>query len=695
MTEAQPDTQKTFNWKVLLVIGLVVILGLYLGAAIKSFFFPELPEPSIVYDIVELNDEWSRDERQWYYHTSQGSHIMPYEWYLALEQACPNKLVQLLNPLSAPEDCKMVTDPEFLSQYRLLPDVDPRYNEHLLPVGFAIDDPDPKTGVQNVGVSCAACHTAQLNYNGMGVRIDGAPGLLDVNGYLEALQKAALYTLRRSAFDEFAARVLGEDATDDAKEELRSEFKAWAEGQIKTAFQIAKAVEETGEKNTATGFGRIDALGQGGNVVYGLLDSSNIEAQTAPVNVIPLWYAHSFGWVQSNASIRQPMGRNIIEALAVNSYLELPGTDETRYESSVRMENMYLMEELTAKLRAPVWPGWLFGEIDPAKAAKGQALYQELCQDCHAPKLEAEYDPSSDPYWPKDCPEPPDPVSEEYDRVFYALRMFAVDYIGTDPYDAVNFADRRVRGAEKIGIEPDADGTVSGAAQVIPAVIDGIMQRRYDQLHLPTEEQVVWNAYRSSLWRACKAYPARPLAGTWATAPYLHNGSVPTLFQLLSPLDERDDTFWVGSLEFDPIDVGYETEKTQGAFKLDTSIKGNANTGHEFRDGPKGDGVIGRALSVDERYALIEYLKTLSFADEVPAGAYPPSGWVWDGKNDDYLYEGENAKYRPTPEQAASTASPASADSAPGDDEPPVAGEPYATSTEEAEERGQTDAGSR
>lgn len=90
-------------------------------------------------------------------------------------------------------------------------------------------------------------------------------------------------------------------------------------------------------------------------------------------------------------------------------------------------------------------------------------------------------------------------------------------------------------------------------------------------------------------------YEARPLDGIWATAPFLHNGSVPNLWALLSPVEQRPDTFCLGGWEFDPKLVGYSTDCVDGAFELDTSLAGNRNSGHEFNDGPRSSGAIGRA----------------------------------------------------------------------------------------------------
>ncbi|NQZ57608.1 MAG: hypothetical protein HRT88_09120, partial [Lentisphaeraceae bacterium] len=85
----------------------------------------------------------------------------------------------------------------------------------------------------------------------------------------------------------------------------------------------------------------------------------------------------------------------------------------------------------------------------------------------------------------------------------------------------------------------------------------------------------------------------------WATAPYLHNGSVPNLHQLLLPVEKRDNIFYVGSREFDPEKVGFTS--SEGRFRYETSREGNSNSGHEY----------GTKLKSDERQQLLEYLKTL------------------------------------------------------------------------------------
>ena len=137
-------------------------------------------------------------------------------------------------------------------------------------------------------------------------------------------------------------------------------------------------------------------------------------------------------------------------------------------------------------------------------------------------------------------------------------------------------------------------------------------------------------------------YKPRPLEGVWATAPFLHNGSVPTLYQMLLPPAKRDSRFFVGRREYDPRHVGFVTTPDEDGdddgFWLDTTIAGNHNTGHAFaadaatwakhlkdpKANPLPHGVIGPEFTDDERYAIVEYLKVHRDLPETPADYQPP-----------------------------------------------------------------------
>ena len=115
-------------------------------------------------------------------------------------------------------------------------------------------------------------------------------------------------------------------------------------------------------------------------------------------------------------------------------------------------------------------------------------------------------------------------------------------------------------------------------------------------------QQATQDLYKLPAQDPGAAYEARVRTGIWAVGPYLHNGSVPTLYDLLKPARERPRQFAVGHEEFDPVKVGLRTEAAPGRamFVVDPA-NGNGNAGHEY----------GAGLSDPDRWALVEYLKTL------------------------------------------------------------------------------------
>jgi len=157
---------------------------------------------------------------------------------------------------------------------------------------------------------------------------------------------------------------------------------------------------------------------------------------------------------------------------------------------------------------------------------------------------------------------------------------------------------------------PVGKGMIS-AGDGLTLITQRVIEQAYAQLNLTPEQQEQWNGYRKNELREPLAYKARPHNGIWATPPYLHNGSVPNLFELLSPASERSKLFYLGNKQFDPVKLGLDTTPLEGATEFRVDLAGNSNAGHEFNDGPKGNGVIGRKLTKEERLQIIEYLKTL------------------------------------------------------------------------------------
>jgi hypothetical protein len=110
--------------------------------------------------------------------------------------------------------------------------------------------------------------------------------------------------------------------------------------------------------------------------------------------------------------------------------------------------------------------------------------------------------------------------------------------------------------------------------------------------------------YRFSHFRKTNGYANQPLDGIWLRGPYLHNGSVPTLRDLLDPPDQRPKVFYRGYDVFDQARVGFVSnvprDGNQVFTQYDTAVPGNGNGGH----------VYGTALMPDEKQAIVEYMKT-------------------------------------------------------------------------------------
>ena len=111
--------------------------------------------------------------------------------------------------------------------------------------------------------------------------------------------------------------------------------------------------------------------------------------------------------------------------------------------------------------------------------------------------------------------------------------------------------------------------------------------------------------WRFAHFRKTNGYANMPLDGVWLRAPYLHNGSVPTLRDLLDPPAERPNAFYRGYDVYDRKKGGFVSnvaeENGKRYFLYDTALPGNANGGHLY----------GTQFSASEKDALVEYMKKL------------------------------------------------------------------------------------
>lgn len=567
-------------------------------------------------------------------------------------------------------------DNNYLAGFGVIPVQYPsKDNPDALPLGLTrfdkFVDPRKKDAKPQVvmGFSCALCHTARIDYRGKSMIIDGAPSQANLGFLVGKLGVSLGETLIiPTRFNRFAQRVYGHSPSDAEKNALRAEIIAFA---VSTAKQYS-----TPPGSTDSGYGRLDALTTIGNVVFGEADLNapeNSRPANAPVSYPMIWTVPWLAWAEYPGVVEQPMVRNVGEALGVFAPVNLTGRDpKDIFKSTVQVGTMYRAETLLMEgvipwditkptpdpykyidknkalpgLNAPKWPVDMFGAIDPVKAKEGAGLYTELCQGCHLPPLSSPDLYKRDAkgnlnlkYWT---------AKNRWGKQYLNVVNVGVEEIGTDNTEMMNFYTRTANtsnltldgaatqnGVKKLGTYLSAaDGlqTVTAAVANQWYFEQGIVTQTNPKLFTPKEHEVVdmLNGYRDNVVNMTPpTYRARPLNGIWATASYLHNGSVPNLYQLFIPASERATKFITGRKEYDPVNVGYATcfddaclalykEKGYSIFSVKdfqgNAIAGNSNAGHEFKGDGKtniGEGVVGRALTEKERWDIIEYLKTL------------------------------------------------------------------------------------
>ena len=533
-----------------------------------------------------LNQQWTDAERDRFYNTPQGSYLIPYSWFVALE--------------AAGKDYRF-NDKRNIRRYGYL--VNDGYssaNPGKLPVGFAKEP--ALNGEPWVGYTCAACHTNEIHYRGQKIRIDGGPAMADFTAFNNGLNAALEATLgNEKRFDRFARKVLGKGANQTGKAELFS--------QVTDRTEWLKGFAQRGKPNYAFGAARVDAFGVIMNEVFGLdlgvMD--NVRIPTAPVSYPFLWGTPQHDFVQWTGSAFNPFGRNVGEVLGAfgcvnlnpkscDNLVSLGVMSQNLGETTARAWELFELERLVTKLGKPHWPETLFGTIDQASAFRGLALYkqsssgEESCADCHSlPDSSTGQYPSTDP------------KENLFGKTFVKTHMTPLDDIGTDPLTATNFALRTVNPGAALPPVP-APGMLSNL--VGGAVLDSISRAQPPFDALEFAELIGYRRKTDGTPYAppnLLAYRARPLDGIWATAPYLHNGSVPSLYELLLPPEERIRVFYVGNREFDPDKVGIKSGRNNGGFRFDTRFPGNRNSGHPY----------GTDLGEEDRLDLLEFLKTL------------------------------------------------------------------------------------
>ncbi len=603
MANSMPSSGK-LRWT---VTGLIVAASLL---AISGVVRAQHAPPPPLIDWAEQG--WTQADRDVFHRTSQGSHILPLAWFRALRR------LDRAEPFGADQ----------LARYGYLTDDSAANTDHL-PIGFVVDD---RSSPAQLGMTCAACHTGEVDYVKAGVthalRIDGAPASADFQQFLTDLAAAARSTLADpERWNAFAKAVLGPNPADSDVAQLHSAFSAWTD-------DFGGYMDASLPKAAPWGPGRLDAFGMIFNRVAGhdLRTPGNLIAADAPVSYPFLWDAPKQDHTQWNGLAPNGleilgMVRNTGEVMGVfadfePSRVDLPIPLIQFGNNSIWFDHLQTLEEKVVALKAPQWPAAF--PFNKALADKGKPIFDAQCARCHG------VNPSKIIPWIWDTPVQAvgtDPwMSERSARVsataiyqgslaprlpvsFYGAAapttdMLVTSVVGAMLHEAITppFGDDNPIGrAVSHDRAAAAEGGPMASNQTLQDPISAVTSNQ-DALYKKPAPRTSAAMAASGAATPGAAYEARVLTGVWATAPYLHNGSVANLWELLTPPARRKTTFMAGNRLFDPVNVGFRTEASPSPnSQFRTSVPGNSAAGHDF----------GTSLSPADKRALIEYLKTL------------------------------------------------------------------------------------
>ncbi|GLS19915.1 hypothetical protein GCM10007874_29320 [Labrys miyagiensis] len=629
---------------------LAIVAGLYLVVAVL-YAIPvalgafddtlevkfDRPDPAIVAD---YDNGLTQAQKESFYHLSQGSEILPWTFLTAVDVADSGSTKPFV---------------EDLGRFGLLPDP---ANKDGLPVGLTLSSNSFTFGMEFAGITCAACHVGELRHNGKTVRVDGAPNMFNMQLFYSQAVDAftatlndrgklwrALKRLGRQDYERYGiAAPLVRPATlvYYGVNVLMRRDVLDARRELIDVIGIAKAQRDP--EHATSGFGRLDAFDGTRNFILTRLrkedsqggfkvNTANLVKLDAAVKFPPLWSQKAqppqaveyyrdqpekfpqvwgfkdYDWVEWTIDTNTVMERNVTETLGAGATVILdPAKSSSLFESSIPLSNMHELEWLAYYIDPPRWPAAAFGAVKPDLSASGEQIFKTRCASCH------EY--GSD---------------QRTSAGLIKLRGMRPEAVGTDATAALRISCP-VPDIGALAVEPksytaadaellkDCAGVKAGAAftgnsfaRTVQTAVDGIKQKAYATGGIDAARQRMMEdlARRGSVaWRDTLLdtqspygpYAARPLYGAWAAAPYLHNGSVPTLYDLLLPPDQRPKTFALGARNYDPVKLGFVVTRScdRQDCLVDTSRTGDGNGGH----------IWGTDLTESDRMALLEFLKT-------------------------------------------------------------------------------------
>ncbi|MBI2921239.1 MAG: hypothetical protein HYY18_09175 [Planctomycetes bacterium] len=437
------------------------------------------------------------------------------------------------------------------------------------PLGFSLRAVEHLGGLPSIGINCASCHAGQVERagGGKGVTILGGPAAFDAEAFFGAVVVAMVKTADAEAMKKFLPAYARAREGAEAEAAVRTQVEADAAG-------IEAAVKEDPLANRGAVAGALHVIAPAQLEVYEPGTKTLVPLPELARNLLRLFHnmraaLHIPDQLPASGPAPSGPGRNDAFGLLSLVLLGAPqehapvkfgvvwNVDRRRWvhwdgnTPSPMARNLLAAVGLGApllgkkavldvavlrrqtQLSETIRPPKYPWEIDGEAAKRGAERYQVSCARCH------------------DGPEGDG-------------RLFAVAEVGTDPVRARMFAPKLAEG------------------------FNGFLR---------TVEAPGFDGSKEPAIRSTQKYWAADLAGVWARAPYLHNGSVRTMGELLMPPALRAKTWRRGTRRYDAAGMGYEDE---GGYVFDTATPGNSNAGHDY-----GTGLPGEA-----KRELIEYLKT-------------------------------------------------------------------------------------
>lgn len=607
---------------------------------------PPPPPPPETGDGIYWMNSWDSDCysngvnicREDWYKTPQGSHLIMWEVFKTIEEANSTNLFSGRESLSKygflfPEvDAYSSSPSDYSGTY--LERVERELAEYNLPFGF-VKDKSQLSNRNYLGLTCAGCHTGNITYAGNNYFVEGGQANADVALFLNELADALEANRNnRKKLSRFKSRFSDYVyANMDLSAALV--FATSATSYLDGAIEYARGFSDRNHQQVVNGPARLDAIGSILNQLHVSHANENenlAKPLTAPVSYPYIWNVADLECVQTNCVANNPLARNIGEVLGVFGYVDVDENPwimnelemlnqqlglNSLFNTTAKVDNMYLLERALAKLNPPKWPN-TFPALDSQLVADGEAVYQASCSSCHVN--------TSDGIDSSELTAP-NSIGKQFIKV---ARQHYTE-IGTDPAFAEDYGTRK----EKSGImgtvialaEPDEVDPETGIpfGDYFPDTFNGLVllgattnviiddhsktlgfraKARDVFPNLTTDEAVEALLAEYTAGQVDRialtptSYRAKPLDGIAFTGPYLHNGSVRTLKDLLKAPEDRPTSFYTGTTEYDAYGVGYVSG---GDFLVDTTIRGNGKDGH----------VYGTTLSDTDKAALLEYMKSI------------------------------------------------------------------------------------